>query len=84
MKSRRVEVECYAGGRADERPRRVRADNREHTVARLLSSSVEESLDSKARLYRYKVLTGEGLVLELVRQSDGEWYLQSAHEAREL
>jgi hypothetical protein len=84
MEARRVEVECYAGGRADERPRLVRAPGREHLVARLLSSSVEESLDSKARLYRYKVLTVEGLVLDLVRQSDGEWYLQSAREPHDL
>ncbi|HEX8087647.1 MAG TPA: hypothetical protein VF762_02265, partial [Blastocatellia bacterium] len=76
MKARRVQVECYAGGRADERPRRVREGEREHIVARLLSSSVEESLSSKARSHRYRVLTDAGLVLILIRQSDGNWYLE--------
>ncbi|HVG18635.1 MAG TPA: hypothetical protein VNI02_06245 [Blastocatellia bacterium] len=76
MKLRRVEVECYAGGRADERPRLVREGGREHIVVRLLGSEVEESLNSKARSYRYRVLTDEGLALSLIRQSDGDWYLE--------
>ncbi|MFP5262104.1 MAG: hypothetical protein ACLGJB_09395 [Blastocatellia bacterium] len=76
MKPRRVQVECYAGGRADERPRRVRDGGREHVVVRLLSSSVEESLGSKARSRRYRVLTEAGSVLVLVRRGDGDWYLE--------
>jgi hypothetical protein len=77
MKHRRAQVECYAGERADERPRRVRVDDREHIIARLLGSSVEESLESKDFIYRYRVLTVEGLVLDLVRTSSAEWYLQN-------
>jgi hypothetical protein len=76
MKLRRVQVECYAGGRADERPRRVREDDREHVIASLLSSSVEESFRFRARSYRYSVLTEEGLVLVLIRESNGDWYLE--------
>ena len=76
MKLRRVQVECYAGGRADERPRRVREDDREHIVARLLGSSVEESSPSKARRHRYRVLTDEGSELSLIRESNGDWYLE--------
>jgi hypothetical protein len=81
MKLRRVQVECYAGGRADERPRRVRVDEREHVISRLLGSSVEGSLESKEFIYRYRVLTVEGLVLDLVRTSPAEWYLQSVRQA---
>jgi hypothetical protein len=76
MKRRRVQVECYAGGRADERPRRVREGDREHVVARLLGSSVEESSPSRARIHRYRVLTDEGLELGLIREKDGDWYLE--------
>ena len=76
MKSRQVQVECYAGGRADERPRRVKIDKREHTVARLLSSSVEQSLDRNEQVRRFRILTDEGLTLEIVRASDGNWYLE--------
>jgi hypothetical protein len=76
MKLRRVQVECYAGGRADERPRRVRERDREHVVARLLGSSVEEASPPRARIQRYRVLTDEGLELSLVRESNGDWYLE--------
>jgi hypothetical protein len=76
MTLRLIGVECYAGGRADERPRRLTIDGRQHTVARLLKESVEESRDDRQQTRRYKVLTDEGLVLEIVR-CDGDWYLDS-------
>jgi len=77
MTLRTVRVECYAGGRADETPRRISFDGREHVVARLLAESVEESLAPNQQTRRYKVLTEEGLVLEVVRSSDGVWRLVS-------
>jgi len=77
MTLRTVRVECYAGGRADETPRRISFGGREHVVARLLAESVEESLASNRQMRRYKVLTDEGLVLEVVRSSDGAWHLVS-------
>jgi len=76
MKRRQVQVDCYAGSRADERPRRVRAGDREHIIARLLSSSVEESLSSKEQTRRYRVLTDEGLTLDLALDGSGKWYLE--------
>ena len=77
MTLRAVRVECYDGGRADETPRRIGIDGREHVVARLLAESVEESTASNQQSRRYKVLTEEGLVLEVVRSSDGAWRLVS-------
>jgi hypothetical protein len=77
MTLRTVRVECYAGGRADETPRRISFDGREHVVARLLAESVEESLAANQQTRRYKVLTEEGLVLEVLRSSDGAWRLVS-------
>lgn len=77
MTHRSIRVECYAGGRADETPRRIGFDGREHVVARLLADSIEETLTSNQQTRRYKVLTEEGLVLELVRSSDGTWQLVS-------
>lgn len=79
MKLRQVQVEFYAGGRADEHPRRVRVDDREHVVSRLLSSSIEQAFDSKESTHRFRVLTEEGLVFDLVRTGDGEWLLQGEH-----
>jgi hypothetical protein len=81
MKLRPIRVECYAGGRADETPRRISFDGREHVVARLLAESIEESPTSNQRTRRYKVLTDEGLVMEVVRFSDGTWGLASQESA---
>jgi hypothetical protein len=82
MMPRAIRVGCYAGGRADETPRRISFDGREHAVARLLAESIEESLGSNQQARRYKVLTDEGLVLEIIRSSDGTWGLASAEFAQ--
>lgn len=76
MTLRPIKVECYAGSRADETPRVISVDGREHVVARLLAESVEESLESNQQTRRYKVLTDEGIVLEIVRSGDS-WRLES-------
>src|SRR5262245_26929494 len=78
MKLHSIQVECYAGARADERPRRAIIGGREHNVARLLNESVEESLAKKGRTRRYRVLTDEGLILNILRADDGTWYLESS------
>jgi hypothetical protein len=77
MKRHTIRVECYSGGRSDETPRRISFEGREHVVARLLAESIEESPASNQQTRRYKVVTGEGLVLEVVRLSDGTWRLVS-------
>jgi len=68
-------VECYAGGRADERPRRVTIGNREYFVSRLLGEWVDVPLGSNQQERRYKTLTTDGLVLDIVRSTDGAWRL---------
>ncbi|HEY3134810.1 MAG TPA: hypothetical protein VGL29_02050 [Blastocatellia bacterium] len=73
---RRISVECYAGHRADERPRRVAINGQKHVVARLLSESVEQSLGSKDDTRHYRILTEDGLVLDILHAGDGEWYLE--------
>jgi hypothetical protein len=72
----RIAVQCYAGARADECPRRIVIDGREHLVARLIRESVEESVGARVRTHRYKVLTDAGEVLEILHTGD-HWYLQS-------
>ena len=76
MPRRTVEVECYAGSRADERPRRVRAGNRDYRVARLLSTSVAESVTTRQQVRSYRVLTEDGWILDLARAGDGRWTLE--------
>jgi len=55
----------------------VTIENRVYVVARLLAESVEVSLITEAQTRRYKVLTDEGLVLEVLRSSDRAWRLVS-------
>jgi hypothetical protein len=73
---KQIQVECYAGGRADERPRRVVIDGRDQFIAKVLKSSVEESVASKERIRRFTVLTEEGIRLKIF-QAAGEWYLET-------
>ena len=77
MTLRPVIVECYAGGRADETPRRISFGGREHVVARLLAESIEQPFESNRQTRRFRVLTDDGLVLEVVRSDDGSWSLVS-------
>ena len=76
MSRDRIIVQCYAGARGDEHPRRVIINGREHLVTRLIEESVEESVDTRVRTHRYKVLTDAGTVLEVLHADDG-WYLES-------
>lgn len=78
MTSEPIEVQCYSGSRRDERPRSVTIGGRKYLVARLLSESIEEpeaGIGRRERTYRYRVLTEDGLVLELFRTDDGRWFL---------
>ena len=77
MRPIEVQVECYAGGREAETPRRISLEGKTHTVTRLLAESIEESAVTKEQIRRYKVLTDDGRVLEIVRSSDGVWRLES-------
>ncbi|HZM87398.1 MAG TPA: hypothetical protein VFF31_12815 [Blastocatellia bacterium] len=79
-----IQVECYAGGRSDERPRRLTVGARTHVVARLLSESVEESTITGGRTRRYRVLTLDGLVLEITHTCDDGWFLVSTRNANEV
>jgi hypothetical protein len=72
----RIGVQSYAGSRADERPRRMVILGREHLVTRIVYESIEESVGARERIHRYKVLTDEGTIIEILHKSDG-WYLES-------
>ena len=76
MSRDRIIVQCYAGARGDEYPRRLIINGSEHLVTRLIGESVEESAGTRVRTHRYKVLTDAGVVLEILRTGD-DWYLES-------
>src|SRR5262245_27294801 len=75
MKLEPIDVECYSGGRSDERPRQLKIRGTVLIVARLLSQSIEENAESKQRRHRYRVLTTEGHTLDLFRDHNDRWYL---------
>ena len=77
MKFHPIQVESYSGSRADERPHRISVNGCEYLVTRLLAESVEEDRESKERVKRFKVLTEQGLAIELIRRQGGDWYLIS-------
>ena len=76
MSRSRITVQCYAGSRADECPRRITIQGREHFLTRLVSESVEESAEARERIHRYKVVTDAGIIFEILRKNDG-WYLDA-------
>jgi hypothetical protein len=76
MSRSRIDVECYAGARVYERPRRLFIEGREFRVMRLISESIEESADTNERTHRYKVLIEDGVVLEVLHKENG-WSLDS-------
>lgn len=76
-----IQVECYAGSQAEEKPRRVTIDGHAHIVARLLGESLEEMWTSRNQKRRFRILTSDALVLEVLRTSDGSWYLESQQPA---
>ena len=72
MKDLPAEVECYSGGRSDERPRRIVVEGREHRVARLLSESISQPVERGSVVRRYRVLTECGMIFELTH-AEGDW-----------
>ena len=75
-----IQVECYAGGRADERPRRIVIDGSEFIVTRLIAESNEEAIESKKRIKRFTVLTERGQTIDLRCTESGDWQLVSMRE----
>lgn len=84
MKRRAIDVSCYSGARADEAPRRVIVDGREHRVGQIIASSVEESPDTRERSHRFRIITDEGLVLDIRRNHERKWFLESATRGNPL
>lgn len=77
MSLREIQVECYEGVRGEERPRRVIIDGRTLIVARLLAESLVENVTETTRSRLFTLLTTEATLLEVMRTSDGIWYLKS-------
>jgi hypothetical protein len=71
-----VLVECYAGSKAFERPRRILIDGLSHEVIRAAPLSVEEDAASRLLRHRFEVLIQDGRRFVLIRQGD-QWFLET-------
>ena len=76
----KVQVECYAGRKADERPVRFRFDEHEH--------SVDEVLDSwygpDHVFFKLRADDGNLYILRHETSVPGDWELISSHERGEV
>ena len=70
-----VRVECYAGGRGDEEPRRVVIGQLGRAVVEVLTRSVEEAAGDPGRTRRrFRVRLEDGAVVWLVHDVlDDRW-----------
>lgn len=71
-----VLVECYAGSKAFERPRRIVMEGSTHEIIRSTASSLEEDAASRLRRHRFEVLIENGRRVVLIRQGD-QWFLET-------
>jgi hypothetical protein len=71
-----VSVECYAGSKAFERPRRILVGGSIIELIRTAAFSVEEDAASRHRRYRFEVLTEDGRKIILIRDCD-QWFIET-------
>jgi hypothetical protein len=71
-----VVVECYAGSKAFERPRRILLGELVHEITETIASSVHEDAASRQRCHRFEVLIADGRRLSLMRLGD-QWFMET-------
>jgi len=70
----KLEVECYSGRKADERPSRFRLDGREYLVDAVL----DQWYEPEATYYKVRAHDGNLYILrQRTSRPDGEWELIS-------
>jgi len=71
-----VSVECYAGSKAFERPRRFLLDGLTQRIIMATDCSVEEDAISRVRRHRFEVLIEDGRRFVLIRHGD-QWFIET-------
>ena len=73
----KIDVVCYSGYRADERPLKFTHKNKKFQIKKILNRSIEEPLAERERLYRFQVRCTDNKTYSLFYHSDlDEWYLE--------
>jgi len=76
----KLEVECYAGRKADERPVRFRLEGRQYLVAAVL----DQWYDPEAVFYKVRADDGNFYILRQQTSTPaGEWELISFRQGKE-
>ena len=76
MSEKPVVVECYEGGRSQERPRRITIDGVTHTVTRVLDQCLHEDRDTRSKSYHYQVELDGGSIVSVICEPSGKWRIQ--------
>jgi hypothetical protein len=72
-----IEVVCYAGYRAGERPLRFTCKDREFHIKKILDRSLEESFADRDTVYRFRVLCAGGEMFSLLFDArEDQWFLE--------
>lgn len=74
-----IDVVCYAGYRAEEKPLTFTYKNRGFNIKKILDRSIEESFADRDTVYRFRVLcvTNETFSL-LFDPQENQWFLEES------
>lgn len=73
----KIDVDCYSGYRANERPLKFIYHNYEFQIKKILRRSIEEALTDRDTIYRFQVLCTDNKKYSLLYNYDfDEWYLE--------
>ncbi len=76
VKLKSIQVNTYAGYRADERPVKISYKGREHKITDIISRTNEEVL-GEGMVRRFAVKTDEGLSFKLRHsENQDQWFLE--------
>lgn len=74
----KIDVVCYSGYRANERPVKFTFQNKEFEVKKILDRSIDEPIPEVERIYRFKVLCMDNKTYSLIYIGNrDEWFIQT-------
>jgi hypothetical protein len=78
----KIDVVCYSGYRANERPLKFTYQNNEFKIKKILDRSMDETLSDGERVYRFKVLCTDNKTYSLIYNCDMDlWFLGTSFAA---
>ncbi len=76
----KIDVVCYSGYRANERPLKFTFQNKKFQIEKILNRSIEEPLTERERLYRFQVRCTDNKIYSILYNSHlDEWYIEEKY-----